>query len=766
MRLRRFLLDICSPAVVNALSANQVLSYGVPTYEIPNVYPYPVSWGGLSQTQKDAFVRSFVVRSKVWGVPYTLQTHPDSESLVDFSGIVSALAKTQGFAKTLTQMGTYLRGLDRQRTTTSYSGPATGILDMTPTSSSPTINAGVAVGLTTDILGNPITGIPDIGAYKYQGVTNTPPVVTITSPTNGSTFSYNSVINFSGTATDTQSGDLSSIIAWSSNIDGNLGIGSSLSRVLSPGTHTITASVTDLGGLIGTATITLTVNNNTPPVVTINSPANGSTFPAGTAILFMGTATDTESGNLTASLTWTSSIDGSIGSGGSFSKTLSSGTHTITASVTDPGGLIGRATVNITVGQSNTPPVVTIVSPTNGATFASVAVINFSGTATDTESGNLTASLTWTSSLDGPIGSGGSFSRTLSSGTHTITASVTDPGGLIGTKTVNITVADTPPGVAEFGYHPSAPSSLSLAYWSKGYLSTQTTAVSANPASSGTLTSISLWCKQYSGASTLHVAIYADNAGSPGALLAQDAGGTAIGSSEGWVTVPITCAISANTPYWLSYYGSNGLYVRYTSAAGLSKFDTSHIGIWQNPFYVTQSDPSQVGLYATYNTGSDPPPVVPEFGYHPSAPSSLSLAYWSQGYLSAQTTAVSANPASSGTLTSISLWCKQYSGASTLHVAIYADNAGSPGALLAQDAGGTAVGSSEGWVTVPITCAISANTPYWLAYYGSNGVYVRYTSAAGLSKFDTSHLGIWQNPFHVTQSDPSQVGLYATYNQN
>ena len=318
-------------------TANQVLSYGVPTYEIPNVYPYPASWAALSQTQKDAFVRSFVVRSKVWGVPYTLQTHPDSESLADFSGIVSALARTQGFAKTLTQMGTYLRGLNRQRATTSYSGPTTGALDMTPTSASPTINAGVDVGLTTDILGNPIIGIPDIGAYKYQGITNTPPVVTITSPANGSTFPYGSVINFSGTATDTQSGDLSSIIAWSSNIDGNLGTGSSFSRVLSPGTHTITASVTDLGGLIGTATITLTVNNNTPPVVTINSPANGSTVPAGTVITFMGTATDTESGTLTASLTWTSSIDGTIGSGGSFSRTLSAGTHTITASVTDPG---------------------------------------------------------------------------------------------------------------------------------------------------------------------------------------------------------------------------------------------------------------------------------------------------------------------------------------------------------------------------------------------------------------------------------------------
>ena len=205
--------------------------------------------------------------------------------------------------------------------------------------------------------------------------------------------------------------------------------------------------------------------SNTPPVVTIASPANGATFASGTAINFSGTATDAESGNLTASLTWTSSLDGPIGSGGSFSRTLSAGTHTITASVTDPGGLIGSKTVSITVQSANTAPVVTITSPANSATFASGAAISFSGTATDTESGNLTASLTWTSSLDGTIGSGGSFSKTLSSGTHTITASVTDPGGLIGSTSVSITVASSPPASAEFGYHPANPGSLTMDYW-------------------------------------------------------------------------------------------------------------------------------------------------------------------------------------------------------------------------------------------------------------------------------------------------------------
>jgi len=92
---------------------------------------------------------------------------------------------------------------------------------------------------------------------------------------------------------------------------------------------------------------------NEPPTVSITSPADGSTFDSGANILFEGTASDTEDGDLTAGLAWTSSIDGPIGTGGSFSAILSDGTHTITASVTDSGSKTGTDLISITVG---TPP--------------------------------------------------------------------------------------------------------------------------------------------------------------------------------------------------------------------------------------------------------------------------------------------------------------------------------------------------------------------------------------------------------------------------
>lgn len=95
---------------------------------------------------------------------------------------------------------------------------------------------------------------------------------------------------------------------------------------------------------------------NTAPTANIGSPSNGSTFTEGDNVSFSGSASDNEDGNLSASLVWTSNIDGQIGSGASFSTTsLSVGTHTVTASVSDSGGLNDSDSVTITV-ESNQPP--------------------------------------------------------------------------------------------------------------------------------------------------------------------------------------------------------------------------------------------------------------------------------------------------------------------------------------------------------------------------------------------------------------------------
>ncbi len=197
------------------------------------------------------------------------------------------------------------------------------------------------------------------------------------------------------------------------------------------------------GTFIGSFQYAACAGGNTAPTVAITAPTDGSSFDVGELIDLAGTASDTEDGDLTGDLSWTSSIDGAIGSGGSFSTTLSSGTHTITASVTDSGGLDGSDTITVTVNVPNTAPTVTITAPPDGSVFDDIEVIDFDGTASDAEEGDLSASLSWSSSLDGALGTGASIATTLSAGTHTITASVTDSGGLSDSDSISVTVDST-----------------------------------------------------------------------------------------------------------------------------------------------------------------------------------------------------------------------------------------------------------------------------------------------------------------------------------
>ena len=178
---------------------------------------------------------------------------------------------------------------------------------------------------------------------------------------------------------------------------------------------------------------------NAPPAVTVTSPVSGSSFDEGTAISFSGTANDPEDGNLSGALTWSSSLAGTIGSGASFTATLGIGTHTVTASVTDSGGLTGSDAINVIVNAA--PPVVTITAPSDGSTFTEGTTVVFTGTAVDIEDGDLSATLSWSSSLDGSFGSGASISTsTLSTGAHTITASATDSRGLAASASINVTI--------------------------------------------------------------------------------------------------------------------------------------------------------------------------------------------------------------------------------------------------------------------------------------------------------------------------------------
>ena len=188
------------------------------------------------------------------------------------------------------------------------------------------------------------------GAGGGGGSANQAPSCTITAPDAGSVAPYDQMITFSATATDPEEGALSGAsVVWSSNlVTPPLGSGLTFTRTLPiPGVHTVTCRATDSQGLSATSSVTVTAFS---PVARINHPSNGETRAAASSIPFVGDGRDFEDGALPdAGLVWTSSLDGVIGTGRTFNRSLSAGTNVITLTVTDSDGGTGAQSISLTI---------------------------------------------------------------------------------------------------------------------------------------------------------------------------------------------------------------------------------------------------------------------------------------------------------------------------------------------------------------------------------------------------------------------------------
>ncbi len=288
------------------------------------------------------------------------------------------------------------------------------------------------------------TGKPQLVLTLQQ---NTAPVVRITTPADGATVSRTAPVTLAATAVDAESGDLGAGLEWTSNVDGVLGTGPSLLVTrLSPGPHTITAVVSDTSERTGADTIGITVGYR--PAVTIAAPRDRAiVFTTALPLTLSATASDVEDGDLTAQLAWTSDRDGALGAGGALSRTLSIGTHVLTATVTDGDGQQGEGRITVRVRGPNAAPTVAIIAPADGAAIPAGTPVPVATTATDDFDGDLSGFVGVSSSRDGALGAGASRTAVLTEGVHTLTAAATDSDGVTSTASIGVTITPTPPAV-------------------------------------------------------------------------------------------------------------------------------------------------------------------------------------------------------------------------------------------------------------------------------------------------------------------------------
>lgn len=391
-------------------------------------------------------------------VTYVDSTHlTSSVSKTVAAGSTYVIGKNTGTVSLGVGNTTAITGDQLIATLTFKAGSTSGSANMAFTSGTSLIDAST----NQDILG----GLGNTGGGSYT-VDATPPTVTVTAPTNGSTVSLGSTTSITATSTDSQSAvnnvqfyidgalvstDTTSPYSYSWNTTG-----------VTLGSHTIQAKSTDAVGNVGSSsTITVTVADTTAPTVSLTAPTTG-TVVDDSAVTVSATAADNVG---VASVQF--QLDGAnLGAADTTSPysinwdttTATNGNHTLTAIAKDAANNSTTST-GITVNVDNAAPTASITAPANGASVSGNYTVT--ATATDNTGGSGVAKVEFY--LDGTLASTANNSpysftwntQSGSIGSHTLTAKAYDkaPTPNVGTSSaVNVTVTDSTA--------PSTPTSL------------------------------------------------------------------------------------------------------------------------------------------------------------------------------------------------------------------------------------------------------------------------------------------------------------------
>jgi aryl-phospho-beta-D-glucosidase BglC (GH1 family) len=367
-------------------TSNQAWSNSIPTNGVFNVAFNGTATGANNPPTAFTLNGTACTIGNSTNTPPTVQiTAPANNASLPATGTVTIAANASDPGGAVVRVEFRLDGTLLASDTTA---PYTATFDAGPvTAGSHTIQA------TAVDNGNPaLTAVQSITVTKGG---NTAPTVSVTSPTAGQNFAANTTIPLAATAADPGG----AVVRVDFRLDGSTTVVGSdttspynftVPAGLASGNHSVIATAVDNGTpalSTASASVAFTVGStNTPPQVTATSPAAGASFAAGAAITFSGTATDPGGSVQRCEFL----VDGTIAGTDTTSPysisltTIGTGMHTFQVRCFDNLGLSTTTTAtNFTVVAGNTPPTVSVTSPTAGQAFAAGATIPLAATAAD-----------------------------------------------------------------------------------------------------------------------------------------------------------------------------------------------------------------------------------------------------------------------------------------------------------------------------------------------------------------------------------------------
>ena len=338
-------------------------------------------------------------------------------------------------------------------------------INTTTTAPPPSTASGTASWSTGAIALASGTNVINVTATNAAGTTTTktlnviedttPPSITISTPTTGSTYITNvSTVTLTGTASDSGGSGLATV-TWANPATSGSGTASGTSSWtvsnigLAQGTNAISVTATDGAGNTSVKTLTVTYDP-VPPSVIITTPASTPTYTTNATANLAGTASD----NVAVALVeWRNNGAAFASAAGTTTWTVSNvalvaGTNTIDIRATDTAG--NTFVKSVVINRDNVPPSISISVPAANPFYTTASTIGMSGTSSDN---------TGVSLVDYQVNGGGFTAASgttswsiaavsLVAGTNTVNVRATDLAGNTTIASATIIRDNTPPTVA------------------------------------------------------------------------------------------------------------------------------------------------------------------------------------------------------------------------------------------------------------------------------------------------------------------------------